>query len=513
MLSPVKREGLEEGDGAWETLMATPLSVLILEDRESDAELMLHELRRAGFKPQWQRVETEQDYLAHLHPALDVILADYTLPQFDALRALHLLQKRGLDIPFIVVTGSISEEVAVECMKQGAADYLLKDRLARLGPAVVQALKQRKLREEKRQAEAALRESEARFRRLAENAVDLIYRYRFVPTRGFEYVSPAATAMTGYTTEEHYADPDLGLKLVHPDDRPLLEAFMQAPVEVNTSFILRWIRKDGTMLWTDHRIVPVRDEMGNVVAVEGIARDITDQMRARIQLEEIARLKDQMIQNISHELRMPLTIIKGYLGLLLEGALGELPAEAQEALKTVNRRSEDIVAMVERITTLYGLRLSGLHIERLSLSELVRRAVARRLDTARQASLVLELDLPDEEVLVEGNTEQLAQALDCLLDNAIKFNSLGGRISVCLSSANDMATVEITDTGVGIPADQLERIWERFYQVDGSTTRRYGGMGVGLALVKEVIEAHGGTVWAKSLEGQGSTFGFALRRV
>ncbi|MER3459298.1 MAG: hypothetical protein C4309_12305, partial [Chloroflexota bacterium] len=144
--------------------MATPLSVLILEDREGDAELMLHELRRAGFKPRWQRVETEQDYLAYLTPTLDVILADYALPQFDALRALHLLQKCGLDIPFIVITGSISEEVVVECMKQGAADYLLKDRLDRLGPAVTQALKQRQLREEKRRAEAALRESEARFR-------------------------------------------------------------------------------------------------------------------------------------------------------------------------------------------------------------------------------------------------------------------------------------------------------------------------------------------------------------
>ncbi len=493
--------------------MATPLSVLILEDREADAELMLHELRRAGFKPRWWRVETEQDYLAHLVPTLDVILADYTLPQFDALRALHLLQKCGLDIPFIVITGSISEEVAVECMKQGAADYLLKDRLARLGPAVTQAIKQRQLREEARRAEAALRESEARFRRLAENAVDLIYRYRFVPTRGFEYVSPAATAMTGYTPEEHYADPDLSFKLVHPDDRPLLEALMQAPVGGNTSFTLRWIRKDGTVLWTDHRIVPVRDEAGNIVAIEGIARDITEQMRARMQLEEVARLKDQMIQNISHELRMPLTIIKGYLGLLLEGALGEVTGTVYEALKTLERRTEEIVAIVDRITTLYGLRLSGLPIERLSLSELVRRAVALRLDAAKQAGLVLELDLPDEDVLVEGNAEQLTQALDCLLDNAIKFSLSGGRIAVRLNRKEDMVTVEVTDTGIGIPADKLERIWERFYQVDGSTTRRYGGLGLGLALVKDVIEAHGGTVWAKSSEGQGSTFGFALRRL
>src|SRR2546422_10445520 len=136
--------------------MSIPLRVLILEDRSEDAELMLHELRRAGFEPAWQRVETELDYLAQLHEGLDAILADYTLPQFDALRALQLLQEHGLDIPLIIVSGLISEEAAIECVKQGAADYLLKDRLARLGPALPHALQEKKLRGEKRRAEVAL---------------------------------------------------------------------------------------------------------------------------------------------------------------------------------------------------------------------------------------------------------------------------------------------------------------------------------------------------------------------
>ena len=120
--------------------MATPLRVLIIEDRADDAELMLYELHRAGFEADWRRVETEEDYLAQLDPAPDIILADYTLPQWDALRAVQLLQERSLDIPLIVVTGTISEEVAVECMKQGAANYILKDRMARLGQAVKHAL-------------------------------------------------------------------------------------------------------------------------------------------------------------------------------------------------------------------------------------------------------------------------------------------------------------------------------------------------------------------------------------
>jgi two-component system cell cycle sensor histidine kinase/response regulator CckA len=142
--------------------MPIPLQVLIVEDREADAKLMLHELRRGGFDPAWRRVETEADYLAHLDPSLDIILADYNLPQFGALPALRQLQERELDVPFIIVSGSIGEEAAASAMRQGGTDYLLKDRLGRLGQAVKNALEQKRLRGEKRQAQKSLEESEKR---------------------------------------------------------------------------------------------------------------------------------------------------------------------------------------------------------------------------------------------------------------------------------------------------------------------------------------------------------------
>jgi signal transduction histidine kinase len=144
--------------------MSKPLRVLIVEDLEADAGLILHELRRADFALDWHRVETEADYLAHLDPAPDIILADFKLPQFGALPALHCLQKRGLDIPFIIVSGSIGEDMAVLAVKQGATDYLLKDRLGRLGQAVKNALEQKRLRDEQRQAQKSLEESERRLR-------------------------------------------------------------------------------------------------------------------------------------------------------------------------------------------------------------------------------------------------------------------------------------------------------------------------------------------------------------
>lgn len=148
--------------------MATALRVLIVEDRPADAELMVHELRRAGFEPDWQRVETEEDYLAALTALPDIILADHTLPQFGAPRALELLKKQDLNIPFIVITGSISEEVAVERIKQGAADYMLKDRMARLGPAVERAFNEKRLRDEKRKADEEIRRNLERIRALHE---------------------------------------------------------------------------------------------------------------------------------------------------------------------------------------------------------------------------------------------------------------------------------------------------------------------------------------------------------
>jgi PAS domain S-box-containing protein len=273
--------------------MSEPLNILIVEDRPDDAELAVAALRRDGFAPQWRIVATRADYLAYLSPDLDLILADYTLPAFDAPTALRLLDESGLDVPLIVISGTVGEEQAVALMRQGAADYLLKDRLTRLGEAARRALNERMLRQEARRAEAALMASEDRFRRLTENAPDIIYRWRVTGPMGFEYISPAVETILGYPVEKFYENPRFPLTIAHPDDRDVMGRLLtgEQPFEPVT---VRVRHKDGTTVWLERRSAPVRTTEGNIIASEGIIRDVTE----RKQMEQALRDSQARLQAI-----------------------------------------------------------------------------------------------------------------------------------------------------------------------------------------------------------------------
>jgi PAS domain S-box-containing protein len=274
--------------------MSVPLHVLILEDRPADAELTLHELRRAGFAPVWRRVETEADYLAALDPSLDLILADYAMPQFDGLRALELLRARGLAIPFIIVSGTIGEESAVAAMRQGATDYLLKDRLARLGAAVKQALEQRRLQAAKLRADQMLDASEQRFRALIEHSSDGI---ALVGADGIIlYASPSTTRILGYAPEALVGQ--VGFTLIHPDDqegaRAGLAALLEQPGKSATAQS-RVRHGDGGWRWIELAANNLLAEP-NVGTVVLNYRDIT----ARIQAEDqIRRLNADLEQRVA----------------------------------------------------------------------------------------------------------------------------------------------------------------------------------------------------------------------
>ncbi|HSC71835.1 MAG TPA: GAF domain-containing protein, partial [Candidatus Methylomirabilis sp.] len=287
--------------------MTTPLRVLILEDSPTEAALMLDHLREAGYSPEWRRVETEADFRAHLEPTLDLILADYTLPDFTARQALHLLRERAQDIPVIVVTGTVSEDMALECLRLGASDYLLKDRLARLGEAVRTALTQRTLRRERATAEAARHESEARARFLA----DVLERSSQAfgvgyPDGRMDICNAAFCTLVGYSEAELRAL-DWSRDLTPPEWRAV-EAERLADLHRTgrpVRYEKEYLRKDGTRVPVELLLHPVREGAEASPYYFAFVTDLTDRKRAELdlatrtrQLEAVRAVSDEIAREL-----------------------------------------------------------------------------------------------------------------------------------------------------------------------------------------------------------------------
>lgn len=296
----------------------------------------------------------------------------------------------------------------------------------------------------RKKAELALKESEARFRRLAENARDLIYRYTFLPRRGFEYVSPAATAITGYTPEEHYADPDLGFKMVVEEDRPLLEKVSLG--KVSEPVVLRWRRKDGRIIWTEQINVPIYDEAGNLMAIEGIARDITERKLAEEALKQSLKEKEILIREIHHRVKNNMQVISSILNL--QSALLDDP-RAKAAFKECQYRIKSMAMVHEK---LYRARdLSSIDFADY-LNTLTRHIFLEQQVRPDQVQLLLDIEQINLDI---NRAVPLGLIINELITNAFKHAFPSGRkghIWVSLKR-RDGQTAELTvkDDGVGFP--------------------------------------------------------------
>lgn len=238
-----------------------------------------------------------------------------------------------------------------------------------------------------------------------------------------------------------------------------------------------------------------------------------DLAQAYDQLKELEFLKDQFMQNVSHELRTPLTMIRGYTELLLMDEEDSAPSERVEALHVILRNTQALTELVADIMAMLEASASRLSLTVTSMSEAVRDSVTSFQYLADQKDLTLDADLPEAGVScdVMARQDHLRRVTDNLLANAIKFTPTGGRVAVRLWQNAGRVHLEVADTGMGIPAHLLERIFERFFQVDSSQRRAHGGTGLGLALVKELVESYGGAVSAASPgTDQGSTFTVVL---
>ena len=335
--------------------MADPIRVLILEDRRADAELMVAELRRAGFQPEWDLVDTEADFVAALVHPPEIVLADYAMPHWDGLKALRVLRERELDIPAIIVTGALGDEKAAECIRMGAADFLLKDRLGRLGQAVSQAVGQKRLRRERRQMGAALRASEAEYRALVDNVNDAIV-VNVGEMRVF--VNRAYLELIGLEDETQAVGVPID-KHVLPDDRELViqRSLAQQGGEVApTVYEYRVQRTNGEVRRVQASSVATVCEGQR--ATLAILRDMTLALQEKeireglqIRLGELVERGEQNFAELVRALAREHRMLFGTEDASASGkqlSIARLPPELQKPLSSVDEFKDALLRILRR---------------------------------------------------------------------------------------------------------------------------------------------------------------------
>jgi two-component system phosphate regulon sensor histidine kinase PhoR len=257
-------------------------------------------------------------------------------------------------------------------------------------------------------------------------------------------------------------------------------------------------KKDGGNVPLLLTCSPIKDAEGNIIGVSAIIKDITE-------LKKVDELKSEFLSVVSHELRTPLTPIKGYLSLLLGGQLGEMDPKQKEALKIILNQSNHLHNLIDTVIDISrieaGKRLE-LEKEPIFLEEVVKEIVGASTSAFSAKNIRIEARYPESSLVVIGDKKKLLRVLDNLLGNALKFTPSGGMVQIAVKKGDNRMEVTVADTGIGIEAKYLSKIFERFYQIDSSYTRSVGGIGMGLAIAKEVVEAHGGKIWTES-EGPG----------
>jgi PAS domain S-box-containing protein len=381
---------------------------------------------------------------------------------------------------------------------------------------------------ERREHEEHLRLSEERFRLLVEGVSD--YAIFMLDVNGnIATWNSGAARIKGYLADEiigqHFR------KFYPPEvaDSGWPEHELRVAAAEGRFVDEGWrVRKDGSRFWANVTITALRDESGRLRGFAKLTRDLTERKRtealeasgvereamlegernARIAAQRTTRMKDEFLATLSHELRTPLNAILGWTQLLRARGTPE-PAEVSRGMEVIERNARAQVRLIDDLLDLSRI-LSGrfrLDVQQVSLADIVRGALDSIEPSAQTKGVRLESVLDPRSVIVSGDPARLQQVFWNLLANAVKFTPKGGRIQVLLQRVNSHIEFSVSDTGIGIPASFLPHVFERFSQRDGSTHREYGGLGLGLAIAKQLVDLHGGSIQAKSLgEGQGATF-------
>ncbi|HEV2456145.1 MAG TPA: response regulator [Verrucomicrobiae bacterium] len=495
--------------------MGKPLKVLIVEDSDADAELVAFELTNAGFDLKCTRVQSERDFLEALAKRPDIVLSDYSMPQFSGLRAAQLTRESSLGVPFILISGTVGEEVAVEAMRIGATDYLLKDRLARLGQAVERALLEARERARLKVAEEQLQTAHAQMRQLLEHSPAVIYSLKvegkkLVP----KIVSENVTSLLGYTVAEASSH-EWWLAQLHRDDRErAIASISETLVDGSSVTNYRLRHKDGGYRWVEdkRRLICGSGEEPDFIV--GIWTDITERRRLEAQLLQSQKMEGigQLAGGVAHDFNNILSVIQMQSGLL-KGS-GHLSPEqlgyADEIMATVQR-----AATLTRQLLLFSRR-ELFQPRDLDLNESVSH-MTKMLQRVLGETVQMELKLAPRPMCVHADPGMIDQVLMNLTVNARDAMPEGGRLIIETAAADldtlaasqslngrpgSFVCLTVSDSGCGIAPEIISKIFEPFF-----TTKEPGkGTGLGLATVFGIVQQHDGWLSVYSEPGQGTTF-------
>ena len=368
------------------------------------------------------------------------------------------------------------------------------------------------------QIEEALTHAEERYRGLVETLPLATYVDRPNQVIGAAWVSPQIAAITSYRSEEWIADPDLLSKVLHPGDRHRVLAEMERVKRTGEPLDheYRLVRRNGSTVWIHDSAVTV--EVHGERFARGFIVDVTARREAELelaeqneQLRQLDRLKDEFVSTVTHELRTPLTSIRGYLELLGESA--NLTSDQAHFLDTIERNAQRLERVVGDLLFCAQVEAGKLTLEQGIVD--VDRAVADSVDAGQPAAVAKEIELVSELgglPEISGDRARLAQVLDNFVSNAVKFTPIGGKVVVRTRATASGAEITVADNGMGIPAHELPRLFQRFFRTERATATAIPGTGLGLAIARAIVEGHGGTISVDSVEGAGTTFRIRLPR-
>lgn len=501
--------------------------ILMVEDLATDALLIERELRKASIAFVSKRVETKEAFLKALTEFQpDIVLSDYSLPQFSGLDALRLLRQSARPVPFILITGSLTEEVAVLCMKEGAHDYILKTSLKRLPSAVLNALAKKNAEEEKSKAESALNRSEELYRLIAENTSDLIC---LLDTGGnYVYISPSYQELLGYSP------PDLlgqsFFSLLHPDEQEEARVRFVESLAGKKPGNLEWRfrHSDGTWRVFDAVENWIYDERSKPQRAIVVSRDLTERKqaeealrRSEEQLRQAQKLEavGQLAGGVAHDFNNILTVISGYSDILMKKMpQSDSNRSKVEEIKRAAERASSLTRQLLAFSRKQVLqpKLFNLNTLVTDMGNMLRRLIGEDIE--------LTTALTDGVTQINADPGQLEQVLMNLVVNARDAMPKGGKITVETTIIEiDRAYAEmhvavqpgryvmlaVSDNGLGMDSETRKHIFEPFY-----TTKEQGkGTGLGLSTVYGIVKQSGGNIWLYSEPGQGTVFKIYLPSV